>query len=71
MNLYFVSYGNIEDGNYEYEFIVANSETEAEDNFLNKYRGNGLNKNSVTAYQIEVDGYTINVTPTAKNESRP
>ena len=64
--LYQVSDACPEDSNnYLNEFVVASSETEAEDKVISMY-GGGLSRDSISALQIEVDGYDITLTPTKK-----
>lgn len=64
MNLYYVTYASSDDSSgYLAEFVVASSESEAEDAVLNMYRGSGLSKNDVVATLVEVKGYKIHVTP--------
>jgi hypothetical protein len=64
MNLYYVTYETSDDSSgYLQEFIVANSESEAEDGVINKFRGSGLRKEHIVATLVEVEGYVIQVTP--------
>jgi hypothetical protein len=64
MNLYYVTYETSDDSSgYLQEFIVANSESEAEDGVLNKFQGSGLRKEHIVATLVEVEGYVIQVTP--------
>ncbi|EJW14069.1 hypothetical protein M5X00_26390 [Paenibacillus alvei] len=64
MNLYYVTYETSDDSSgYLQEFVVASSESGAEDAIINKFRGSGLSKNDIVATLVEVDGYTICVMP--------
>lgn len=67
MDLYYVSYASSDDSSgYLHEFVVASSESEAEDAVIKMYRGSGLSKNDIVATLVEVEGYAISVTPTTK-----
>lgn len=70
MNLYYVTYETSDDSSgYLQEFIVANSESDAEDGVLNKFPGSGLRKEHIVATLVEVEGYVIQVTPITSTKS--
>ena len=70
MNLYSVTAETNDDSSgYIRDFIVADSEDEAENKWLNKYRGSGYDKKHITATLIEVEGYAIHATPVKRQES--
>lgn len=66
MNLYYVTYACWDESSYLEEFVVASSESDAEDAIINKFRGSGLNRNDIVATLVEVEGYTIHITPKTK-----
>lgn len=62
MNLYYVTIETNDDSSgYIRDFIVANSEDEAENKWLHMCRGSGYSKKQIIATLVEVDGYAIHV----------